>query len=55
MATVVEPLCSGCGICMQVCPVGAITTIAKLATIDKERCEDCEECIFACPNGAIGG
>ena len=55
MATVVGKLCQGCSICTQVCPLGAIKTVANVAVIDSGLCDDCEECVFACPNGAIGG
>ncbi|KQC08651.1 MAG: hypothetical protein APR62_04270 [Smithella sp. SDB] len=47
-----ESKCTGCGICVEVCPVGAIT-IDKVAKIDKERCAGCGICVNECPNNAI--
>ena len=55
MATVVRDLCQGCGICAQMCPLGAIKLAGAVAVIDTDICDDCEECVFACPNGAISG
>jgi ferredoxin len=55
MAAVVKGLCQGCGICTQMCPLGAIRIIAGVAVVDSNLCNDCEECVFACPNGAISG
>lgn len=40
--------CSGCGLCMEVCPFDAIE-IKGYAEIIKERCAGCGACISACP------
>ena len=47
-----ESKCTGCGICVQVCPVEAIT-VQRAATIDLEICTGCGSCVAECPNGAI--
>jgi len=47
-----ESKCTGCGICVQVCPVDAIT-VAQVAAIDAATCIDCGSCIAECPNAAI--
>ncbi|MCG8400933.1 MAG: 4Fe-4S binding protein [Firmicutes bacterium] len=52
-ARVIRSLCIGCGACVKMCPLGAITVRANLARVDGARCDECEECIFACPKGAI--
>ncbi|MEW6275336.1 MAG: 4Fe-4S dicluster domain-containing protein [Bacillota bacterium] len=52
-AFVVQDLCRGCGVCVQVCAYRAISIQAHLARVDPLACRDCEECIFTCPNGAI--
>lgn len=45
--------CTGCGECLEVCPVEAISLHAGKAVIDLETCIVCDACEQACPNGAI--
>ena len=53
MAAVVdEAKCTGCGICVDECPVEAIT-LDDVVKIDPEVCTDCGRCIEECPNDAI--
>lgn len=47
-----ERRCTGCGICVQGCPVGAIT-LGRAATIHPETCTGCGICVSECPNEAI--
>ena len=51
--TVDEALCRGCGVCMRVCPTGAIQLVNGVARIDAAKCESCKNCMAACPFGAI--
>jgi ferredoxin len=45
--------CTGCGACVQVCPVGAMSLVDGKASVDEEACTGCEACVDACPEGAI--
>jgi Fe-S-cluster-containing hydrogenase component 2 len=45
--------CEGCGICVPLCPVHAISILNGKAFIDQNRCTDCLQCINECPNDAI--
>jgi len=45
--------CTGCGSCVNVCPVGAIGKKKKKFSIDQERCIGCFDCMHACPEHAI--
>ena len=53
MLKVREALCSGCGLCAQTCPTGAISLIGSIARIDQERCNHCLLCQQECPQLAI--
>jgi NAD-dependent dihydropyrimidine dehydrogenase PreA subunit len=48
-----QTLCSGCGACVDSCPVEAIQLVDQRAVIDDEACTQCEACRSACPNEAI--
>ncbi|MBL7197672.1 MAG: 4Fe-4S binding protein [Candidatus Omnitrophica bacterium] len=45
--------CKGCGACINVCPVQAISLTEGIADIDSNRCIECGRCINVCPVGAI--
>jgi NAD-dependent dihydropyrimidine dehydrogenase PreA subunit len=45
--------CTGCGACVEVCPVGAIALVDGKARVDEELCTGCGACADACPEGVI--
>jgi electron transfer flavoprotein alpha subunit len=51
-AIVDEDKCTGCGECVEVCPVEAIDLIDDLAQVNDE-CTLCTLCVDACPEEAI--
>lgn len=44
--------CAGCGVCITVCPVGAIKIENGKAVVSND-CVECGACIKVCPQGAI--
>jgi len=56
-AVVDEEMCSGCKICLNLCPYGAISfdEEKKVAEINDILCKGCGVCVAACPSGAIKG
>ncbi|MFP3946389.1 MAG: indolepyruvate ferredoxin oxidoreductase subunit alpha [Archaeoglobaceae archaeon] len=47
-----QRLCDGCGLCVDVCPLGSIE-LDGLAEVDQDTCTDCGVCVDVCPNEAI--
>jgi ferredoxin len=45
--------CTGCGDCVDVCPVEALSVKNKKAVVDDDECIDCGACVNTCPEGAI--
>jgi NAD-dependent dihydropyrimidine dehydrogenase PreA subunit len=48
-----EARCTGCGLCTDVCPTGAISVVDGVARVEQSLCRECEVCLSACPNGAL--
>ncbi len=54
MAAVVNvETCTGCGECVQVCPLGSIEIKNDKAVVDADTCGDCGACVDACPTQSI--
>ena len=62
IANVDEDLCSGCGMCVTICPAKAINRVEKQqshgntvlrACVDEGLCQGCGLCVSTCPSGAI--
>jgi len=53
-ATVDKEKCNGCGLCVEVCLVEAISlSLQKELRIEAEKCLECRACENECPNDAI--
>jgi ferredoxin len=52
-AKVDKEKCTGCGICVDECPVEAIKLVDDKAVVDEDACTECGQCVDACPNEAI--
>jgi len=56
-SSVNEDICSGCGMCVAVCPFGAMELVSKngkrLAQSTVAQCKGCGVCGATCPSGAI--
>ncbi|MCK4669208.1 4Fe-4S binding protein, partial [Candidatus Bathyarchaeota archaeon] len=49
-----ESLCTGCNVCVPICPFGAISkNEIGVAQIDEELCKGCGICAAHCPENAI--
>jgi ferredoxin len=44
--------CTGCGTCVDICPVQAIK-IKKEKAVINDDCVECGACVNECPQGAI--
>jgi len=53
MPWVNEERCSGCGICVERCPAGAIIMKNDKAKIELDECIRCGTCSGACPDAAV--
>lgn len=53
MVWIDEERCTGCGACVETCPVGAIALVDDVARVDEETCTGCGACLEVCPVEAI--
>lgn len=53
MPWVNEEMCVVCSVCVDECPVGAITMGEQSARIDEQECIRCGRCHDVCPEEAV--
>lgn len=55
IAKVDEEACGGCGICVSVCPYGALKLDLERKTVEvtSPLCQGCGSCVAACPSGVV--
>jgi ferredoxin len=53
MPWVDEDMCVGCGVCVNECPVNAISMENGKAKINMSKCIRCKKCHDICPQKAI--
>ena len=51
--TIDKEKCTGCGACVDICPVDALKLEDDKAVVDPETCIDCGTCVDECPVEAI--
>ncbi|MBL7068950.1 MAG: electron transfer flavoprotein subunit alpha [Candidatus Omnitrophica bacterium] len=50
---IITDRCTGCKLCIKVCPFGALEVVEKKAIIEMARCNLCGACVPACKFNAI--
>jgi ferredoxin len=53
LAEVDEGLCTGCGTCIEMCPMETISAKDNIAIVNTEKCIGCGVCAHHCPEEAI--
>jgi len=53
MPIVNKDKCVGCGMCINICPVNAISMVNGKAFINQDKCIHCGKCLNICPFNAI--
>jgi len=53
VSVVAEESCTGCGDCVERCPVEAISLKDDVAFVDQDVCIGCGNCVTVCPSGSL--
>ncbi len=52
-ASVDQAKCTGCGLCLEICPYKAVSLTQEGARVDPGLCKGCGACVAGCRSGAI--
>jgi Pyruvate/2-oxoacid:ferredoxin oxidoreductase delta subunit len=50
---VLQETCTGCGVCVVICPMETIVMENGKARIETEKCQACRICVSVCESKAI--
>ena len=50
---IIKDVCTGCTLCVKVCPFGAISMKDRIAVIEYDKCNLCGACVESCKFNAI--
>jgi electron transport complex protein RnfB len=45
--------CTGCGDCVERCPMDALSLVEEIASVDPVLCVGCGNCVTACPTESL--
>jgi Fe-S-cluster-containing hydrogenase component 2 len=48
-----QGLCTGCGACVEICPVQAVKLEQDIPVVEEDWCIGCGVCATVCPSGAV--
>ncbi|MBY8991906.1 MAG: 4Fe-4S binding protein [Candidatus Lokiarchaeota archaeon] len=46
-------LCTGCGVCVDRCQMGALSIVDDISSVNRKKCLGCGLCVVTCPSEAI--
>ena len=46
-------VCTGCGVCVDRCQMGALNLVDDISTLNRKKCLGCGLCVVTCPTEAI--
>ena len=52
MVKINTDVCTGCGGCIDLCPVIAISMVDDMVQVDNDICTECKICVKVCPVNA---